>query len=223
MTISNTLSNVTIDFAKVENVDEIIIAAGAKLDNVTIKNMSADTDAIGAAYKDAFVKINAGATVNNLVFDGCDFTSTSGKRDVAIYNTEPTASVSFNECSFDGIGYVFWTDAATLADLTFDTCTFKNNQSWVVMHNKTPYNGNLTVNNCVFDNCKKGLIKLTSSASGEMTAGHTFTFTNNTVSNCNGNNGTEASLFLADAENYVISGNTKDGATWNPDATNGLK
>ena len=80
------------------------------------------------------------------------------------------------------------------------------------------FNGDLTVTGCNFIDCLGGgLVK-----AGTLTAGHTFTFTNNTVTNCTVAGDHNWFSINTSAGTKVISGNKKDGEDWLPSASEGL-
>lgn len=225
MTIANTLNNVTIDFANVESVDEIIIAAGAKLDNVTFKNLTAGTDEVGDGYQDAIVKVMAGAEAD-IIIDEANFTNTKGGKIAAINSREGNASITVTNSTFTGFAYAYYSNSCTIADLSFENCEFVDFTSWVVQNNKGTFDGNVSIAGCTFKNCVDGIAKLGNS--GTIGAGYTFTFVNNTVDAASrGHDGSDAKWFTVDAATnaatLTVSGNTKGGSDWTPDATNGLK
>ena len=71
---------------------------------------------------------------------------------------------------------------------------------------------------CQFVNCVGGLVK-----AGKFTAGHTFTFTDNTITNSAEHPAKNWFTIDTTAANKVVSGNTKDGAAWAPADAEGLK
>ena len=102
--------------------------------------------------------------------------------------------------------------------LTIESCTFRLIKSWAVMPQYNDYLGDLTVTGCTFENCTGGLVK-----AGKFTAGHTFTFTNNTVTNSAEHPSKNWFTIDTTAATKVVSGNTKDGAEWTPGKVEGLK
>ena len=119
------------------------------------------------------------------------------------------------------VGYAIQATAAGgYKSLVVEGCTFKNIISWAIMPQYGSYSGNLTITGCNFSDSKGGLVK-----SGALTADHTFTFTNNTFTNCAGHDGKDSKWFEfnVSAGTSVISGNIKDGAAWTPGVAEGLK
>jgi hypothetical protein len=102
--------------------------------------------------------------------------------------------------------------------LTIEGCTFRLIKSWAVMPQYNDYLGDLTVTGCTFENCTGGLVK-----AGKFTTGHTFTFTNNTVTNSAEHPAKNWFTIDTTAAAKVVSGNTKDGAEWTPGEAQGLK
>ncbi|MDO4754955.1 MAG: hypothetical protein Q4A54_01325, partial [Parabacteroides sp.] len=83
------------------------------------------------------------------------------------------------------------------------------------------YSGDLTITGCTFKDCLKGgLVK-----TGAFASGKTFTFTNNTITNCSGHDGKDSEWFsvITSGANKVINDNTKDGIAWTPGELEGLK
>ena len=219
LTLNAALEDVTIDFTNAD-VNQIVIPAGANLKDVVISGVEAETSsAIGGGYKEAIIKIEAGATVTNVTVEGAKFTAGEAKYDVAIHSAEPTATITVIDCEFDGLKYAFWTSAAGFDSLTFNGCDFVNMTGWAILNN-TAMPGDMTVTNCTFKNCKDGLVKSLSGGSA-----YTFTFTNNTIVESAGHDNSDAKWFALPSvagSTAVVSGNTKDGVAWTPDSTNGL-
>ena len=203
----------------------IAIAAGVSIGVMAntmngLKDRVEELDQAYASDKAAMMaEIEAGATVTNVTVEGAKFTAGEAKYDVAIYSAEPTATITVVDCEFDGLNYAFWTSAAGFDSLIFDGCDFVNMASWAILNN-TAMPGDMTVTNCTFKNCKEGLVKSLSGGSA-----YTFTFTNNTIVESAGHDGSDAKWFALPSvagSTAVVSGNTKDGAAWTPDSTNGL-
>ena len=102
--------------------------------------------------------------------------------------------------------------------LTVEACTFNLIKSWAIMPQYNDYLGDLTVTGCDFVNCTGGLVK-----AGKFTTGHTFTFTNNTITNSSEHPAKNWFTIDASAGTAVVNGNTKDGAAWTPGTAEGLK
>ena len=75
----------------------------------------------------------------------------------------------------------------------------------------------LTVNKCNFVNCVGGLVR-----AGSFTAGHAFTFTNNTITNSAEHPAKNWFEITVGEGTAVVDNNTKDGAAWTPGAAEGL-
>ena len=121
------------------------------------------------------------------------------------------------DCTFKDLGYPIYAWGGYEA-LTVENCVFENIKSWAIMP-QSGFDGDLTVTNCQFTNCLGGgLIK-----AGTLTAGHTFTFTDNTVTGCTIAGDHNWFQFNASAGTVVMSGNTMDGAAWTPGVAEGLK
>ena len=102
--------------------------------------------------------------------------------------------------------------------LVVENCKFDNIRSWAIMPQYGSYMGDLTVNGCEFVNCVGGLVK-----AGALTAGHTFTFTNNTINGCTVSGDHNWFSFNVSEGTSVVENNTKDGQPWTPTSANGLK
>ena len=218
LTLSAELEDVTIDFTNAD-VDRIVIGADSVLKNVTISGVDATATGTEGWASAAFIQMASGAQVENLVIEDSVFAKGDKNRNVAI-NTGVEASVSFVDCTFDSLNYVAYSYANN-TDISFEGCTFEGMDSWVLMANGSPFNANLYINNCTFIECNDGIAK----TNGKMAAGNTFTFTNNTITNCAGHDGSDAKWFsftLESGATAVVSGNTKDGADWTPNSANGL-
>ena len=212
------LKNVTIvanDSAAVR----FVTTADSNLENVTIKGAEFEF-ATGANQKNgAFVVIDAAAQIDNLVIEGCNIVGDGKKNSYGIYGQNPNASIVVKDCNFSNLGYAIQATAGGgYKSLVVEECTFDNINSWVIMP-QYGYNGDLTVTGCTFDYCSDGIIK-TGAFNGNI-----FTFTNNAITNSAGHDGKDSKWFEvnASAATKVIENNTKDGAAWTPDATNGLQ
>ena len=102
--------------------------------------------------------------------------------------------------------------------LVVEGCTFELIKSWAIMPQYNDYLGDLTVTGCTFKNCTGGLVK-----AGAFTAGHTFTFTNNVITNSSEHSAKDWFTINTAAASKVVEGNTKDGAAWTPGDAEGLK
>ena len=209
------VKNVTID-AYLTNAVRFVTDANTKLENVTIKNIDFDFVTGKNQKQGACVVIDAAADINNLVIEDSNFEGDGKKNSYGIYGQNPNATITVKNCSFSNLGYAIQTiSGGGYASLVVEGCTFQNINSWVIMP-QYGYNGDLTVNNCTFNSVSDGLVK-TGAFSG------LFTFTNNTITNSAGHDGKDSKWFDVTAANKVVSGNTKDGADWTPEAAQGLK
>lgn len=190
----------------------------SKIENVTIKNINFDFTT-GTGQAGACVVINKDATIKDLVLDNITFVGDGNKNSYGITGQNPNASIKVKNCNFSNLGYAIQTIAGGgYQSLIVEKCTFDNIISWAILP-QYGYDGDLTITDCTFKNSNGGLLK-----TGAFN-GNTFTFTNNTITNCTGHDGADSKWFEVNASTAtkVISGNTKDGADWTPDAANGLK
>lgn len=188
--------------------------ADTKIENVTLKNIKFEYT---GATADAGVVLNASAQVENLVLENCTLVGNGTKAGRGLSGYNNNATIVIKNCTFKDLGYPIYAWGG-YASLTIEGCTFDNIKSWAIMP-QSGFDGDLTVTGCTFKNCiGGGLIK-----AGTLTAGHTFTFTNNTITNCTGHNNRNWFEFTVSAGTSVISGNTKDGVAWTPTTTDGLK
>ena len=214
------LKNITIESAENAAV-RFVTSANSKIENVTVKN--ADFNFVTGAGQTggAFVVINKDAEIENLVIEGCNIVGDGKKNSYGIYGQNPNASIVIKNCNISNVGYAVQATAqGGYKSLVIENCTFDNIISWAIMPQYGSYSGDLTITGCDFKNSHGGLIK-----SGALTAGHTFTFTNNTITNCAGHDGKDSKWFefTVSAGTSVISGNTKDGQNWTPGTAEGLK
>ena len=211
------LKNVTILGGENTSV-RFITDANSKIENVTIKNINFDFTT-GAGQAGACVVINKDASIKDLVLDNITFVGDGNKNSYGITGQNPNASIKVKNCNFSNLGYAIQTIAGGgYQSLIVEECTFDNIISWIIMP-QYGYSGDLTITGCNFKNSNGGLLK-----TGAFN-GNTFTFTNNIITNCTGHDGADSKWFdvNASAATKVISGNTKDGATWTPGAAEGLK
>ena len=198
-----------------------VTTAASILENVKIEGVGFEF-VTGAGQKNgAFVVIDSAAQIKNLVIEGCTVVGDGIKNSYGIVGQNPNATIAVKNCNFSNLGYAIQTIAGGgYKSLTIEGCTFRLIKSWAVMPQYNDYLGDLTVTGCTFENCTGGLVK-----AGKFTTGHTFTFTNNTVTNSAGHDGKDSKWFEvnASAATKVVSGNTKDGAEWTPGEAQGLK
>ena len=190
--------------------------ANTKLENVTVKNVDFEYNGTDTNFG---VVINSEAQIDNLVLDGCTFVGTGEKKGRGIYGQNPNATIVLKNTTFENLGYPVYTmSAGGYKSLLVEGCTFSLIKSWAIMPQYNDYLGDLTVTGCTFENCTAGLVK-----AGKFTAGHTFTFTNNTITNSAEH--PAKNWFTIDTTNAtaVVSDNVKDGEAWTPGAAEGLK
>ena len=214
--VLGSVKNVTIEAQPDSNIG-FVTTADTDIEDLTITGLNLyipDNSAMNA------IRIDGAAEIDNLVIANSTFTGAGSKAGRAIYGTNPTATISIINCTFENMGYPIYTmsNNGGYAGLTVDGCTFSLIKSWAIMPQYTPYSGDLTVTNNTFTNCTGGLVK-----SGALTAGHTFTFANNTVINSTEHPSKNWFDVNATAGSVVIEGNTRDGVVWTPDATVGIK
>jgi len=188
--------------------------ADTKIENVTLKDVELEYT---GATADCGIVIDANAQIDNLVIEDCTITGTGAKagRGLSGYNNDATIVVK--NTTFKDIGYPIYAWGG-FESLTIEGCTFENIKSWAVMP-QSGFDGDLTVNNCTFKDCLGGgLVK-----AGTLTAGHTFTFTNNTITGCTIAGDHNWFQFNVSAGTAVIANNTMDGAAWTPGTAEGLK
>lgn len=210
------LKDVTIEGSKNTSM-RFVTNADSKIENVTIKNIDFGFTT-GSGQKGACVVIDKDAEINNLVLDNITFVGDGNKNSYGITGQNSTASIIVKNCNFSNLGYAIQTiSGGGYESLIVEKCTFDNIISWAILP-QYGYNGDLTINDCTFKNSNGGLVK-----TGAFTG--TFTFTNNTITNCTGHDGEDSKWFdvKASADTNVINGNTKDGAAWTPGEANGLK
>ena len=209
------LKNVTINGAE-NSVVNFITDANTVIENVTLNGVDFVYDGSNA---NSGVVINGEAQIENLVLDGCSFVGTGAKAGRGIYGTNPNATITVKNCNFKDLGYPIYTmsNNGGYKALVVEECTFENIKSWAIMPQYNPYSGDLTVNKCAFVNCVGGLVR-----AGSFTAGHAFTFTNNTISNSAEHSSKNWFQITIAEGTAVIENNTKDGAAWTPGSAEGI-
>ena len=198
-----------------------VTEADSKIKDVTLKNVDFEFVTGAGQTGGAFVVINKDAEIENLLIEGCTIVGDSKKNSYGIYGQNPNATIKVKKCNFSNLGYAIQAiSAGGYKALTVEECTFEGIISWAIMPQYGSYAGDLTITGCTFDNTKGGLVK-----SGALTADHTFTFTNNVITNSTGHDGKDSKWFEfnTSAGTAVVSGNTKDGAAWTPGDAEGLK
>ena len=209
------LENVTIVGGE-GSVLNFVTDANSKLVNVTLKSVNFVYDGTNV---NSGIVINAEAEIENLVVEGCSFAGTGEKKGRGIYGQNSAATITLKNCSFKDLGYPVYTMAAGgYASLVVEGCTFEGIKSWAIMPQYNDYTGDLTVTGNQFINCVGGLVK-----AGKFTAGHTFTFTNNVVTNSAEHPAKNWFTIDTTAAAKVVENNTKDGQAWTPAEAEGLK
>ena len=209
---AGSLSNVTIVGNK-NTVMTFVTDANTKIENVTLDGVNFVYDGSNA---NSGIVIDATAQIDNLVVDGCTFTGTGAKAGRGISGQNTNATIVVRNTTFKNLGYPIYA-WGSYENLTVEGCTFEGIKSWAIMP-QSGFDGNLTVNGNKFVNCVGGLVK-----AGTLTAGHTFTFTNNVITNSAEHPSRNWFEFKTSAGTKVVEGNTKDGAAWTPGDTEGLK
>ena len=218
--IDGELNGVTIQGATGANV-RFNIMSTAVLNNVKISDINTTFVDSSSAYVDGGVfNIDAGAVVKNLVIENCDVTG-SGGRSSLVGISEPSAEVTIKNTKLNGTKYMVYA-SAPIAELTVEGCTVENVSSWVVMMNNADSVGAvLTIDGNTFNNCSDGIAKYLGSSQPE---GAATVFTNNTLTNCKGHDGSDAKWFAIPGatSTITVSGNTLDGVEWVPGTAQGL-
>ena len=209
---AGSLSNVTIVGNK-NAVMTFVTDANTEIENVTLDGVNFVYDGSNA---NSGIVIDAAAQIDNLVVDGCTFTGTGAKAGRGISGQNPGATIVIRNTTFSDLGYPIYA-WGSYENLTVEGCTFEGIKSWAIMP-QSGFDGNLTVNGNKFVNCVGGLVK-----AGTLTAGHTFTFTNNVITNSAEHPSRNWFEFKTSAGTKVVEGNTKDGVAWTPGDAEGLK
>ncbi|MBR4886715.1 MAG: hypothetical protein IKU16_05505 [Muribaculaceae bacterium] len=211
------LKDVTIKGSE-NSVMTFVTDANTKIENVTLDGVDFVYD--GSNLNSGIV-INATAQIDNLVVDGCTFTGTGEKKGRGIYGTNPNASIVVRNTTFSDLGYPIYTmsNNGGYKSLVVEDCSFVRIKSWAIMPQYDPYSGDLTVTGNKFTDCVGGLVR-----AGKLTAGHTFTFTNNVITNSTEHPYKNKWFQINTSEGAkVVEGNIKDGAAWAPSAADGLE
>ena len=210
ITIDQPISNKTIDFNGTNGT--IVFGANAVADNVVVSGI-VDTDG-----QTPSIETNVAFT-GELTITGCH---------VADYASQPygamvlrSGDIAIDNCVLEALAgktYCLYYSGAFNGNLTITDTTFVGfNDSWAININNA-FNGNLTIDGCVFEG-QDGVLKVLSGINGD------FTFTNNTLIGCNGHDGkgtaynfcsTSKNTPLAVSGTTTFTGNTLDGADWNP-------
>ena len=187
--------------------------ANTEIENVTLDGVNFVYDGSNA---NSGIVIDAAAQIENLVVEGCTFTGTGAKAGRGISGQNTNATIVVRNTTFKNLGYPIYA-WGSYKNLTVEGCTFEGIKSWAIMP-QSGFDGDLTVNGNKFVNCVGGLVK-----AGTLTAGHTFTFTNNVITNSAEHPSRNWFEFKTSAGTKVVEGNIKDGADWTPGDAEGLK
>lgn len=221
--INGTLEDVTIQAEGEISTIKFNIGATANVKNVTFKNITvtAYEDSKSAYVDGGIFNIDAGATVENLVIEGGNFTGAGG-RSCLVGCSETSADVVIKNCTVDGVKYLVYASAPN-KNIVVEGCTIKNIGSWIILFNGNDGVGtNVTITGNTFENCTGGIAK---SLGSSWTENANFVFTNNVLdAACVGHDGSDAKWFAVPAEQdqITVSGNTLGGNAWDPATAQGL-
>lgn len=218
--VANELHDVTIVADPATTIGNIIVDAGAVLDNVTFKGFAFENlSPVGGGLYNGVVQIEEGAQAD-LTFVDCVFAPTDSNGS-SVRSYESSAKVEFINCDFIGGKYAFYKSYDPVAELIFDGCDFTGISSWVAQsHSPNQLVTFLSVTNCTFTDCH-GLFKVT----GSYPAGSTFVFSNNVIDDLStGKGGSDAKWFELKVygDNFTVENNVKAGVAWNPTSAEGL-
>lgn len=220
VTLDGTVKDKTIVGTGTDQI-KINIGSTAVLENVTIQGLGVTYFDNSSSYVDGgAINIDAGATVKNLVIEGCTFNG-SGGRSSAVGISEPSAEVTLKGCTVNGPKYTVYS-SAPIAKLDIVDCNITGVSSWLVMMNAGDSVGaKLTITGNTFDNCNGGIAKYLGSSQPD---GAFTVFTDNTLTSCVGHDGSDAKWFTIPGATATItvSGNTLDGADFVPGTAQGL-
>ena len=214
------LRDVTIVADPATTIGNIIVDAGAVLDNVTFKGFAFENlGAVGGGQYNGVVQIEAGAQAD-LTFVDCVF-APNDSNGSGVRSYEVSAEVEFINCDFIGGRYAFYKSGPPVAELVFEGCDFTGISSWVAQSHNATAPVTLSITNCTFTECKGGLFK----CSGSYPAGSTFVFTDNVIDDLStGKGGSDAKWFELNVygDNFTVENNVKAGVAWEPTPAEGL-
>ena len=215
-TFANSLKGVTIDANGAAI--KLEVPSGVVLEDVVIKNLVIEAFD-GPSNMAGAVNIRDGATAD-ITFENCTFKPNAGYSSVRAYTVD--CDLTFVDCVFEGGKYSVYSSGAAVKSIQYIGCEFKNISSWAIQFNGGDENTkNLVVENCTFDGCVGGIIKVLGQLKGEST----ITFVDNTVTNSTGHDGKTEQWFwisVEKADMITLSGNTLDGSEWVPGNAEGL-
>lgn len=203
ITIDQPISNKTIDFNGGDGT--VTFGANAVADHVVITGL-VDTDGLAPS-----VVTDANFT-GDLTLQGCYFMDKADSSQPYGALILRAGNTTIDNCVVEGLPGksrgVYYSGAYN-GNLTITNTTFANiDETWAIQINSKMY-GNLVVDNCVFD-CDDGALKILSGIEGNLT------FTNNTLIGCKGHDGKGTIISCSATGTTTFTGNTLDGADWNP-------
>ncbi len=196
------------------NGNDVNLIFTGNLDNVVIDGI---VDTLGQGRK-----INLNAASGNVTITNSTFLSTGSNSNIAFY---PGANIdiTIDSCTFTGSGksYAAWSTSA--GEIIIKNSTFNTMGSWAILINGTQY-GDFVIDNCTFNGCTDGIVKSGIGGAGAsgLVEGN-FVFTNNTIVQSAGHDNSDAKWFgVSYNGTATVSGNTLDGAAWEPGEAQGI-
>ncbi len=199
-------NGLTVDASATTGVTQIFIAEGAKditfvgLSYIEINNTNGDQYTLPTG------------SMGTITLKNCNVSGAT-----SLIKGNPLTDLVVVDCTFsNGARYPVYDNYSGFKNVTVRNCTFTDigDGPILIMGSTESDVESLTVDNCTFINCtKRYLVKCPT-----MKDGGTVTFTNNTLINCLNLNGNPFEIFTNGGNgdiNYVISGNTLDGADFN--------
>ena len=201
--------NVTIasDATDKSGVSRFEIPAGAKIENLTIKDFE---PALQAGSSNSFVHIPADASFSMTVKDvkaagdGVKNNWNTLVRVEPCDNSELASEIVIDGVEINAAKYLVYSSGGSRAiSLTVKNCNIKNLTSWMVMANGSQFK-NVTIDNCTIENCS-GIVKFVMDS---------FTFTNNTLLGDNKEDHSASKKcidYRGSNPTMTVSGNTSNG------------
>lgn len=198
------------------NGQDLALEFTSELENVTVTNIQ---DSADSTYRSVSV---SGAT-GNIAIINSKFIDKNGSPYGAIYISATGADVTVDNCEFVGDAKSYGIYGSGCGNLTVTNSSFEGTGSWAMLINGTIY-GNVLVDNCTFTNCTDGILKCSVAGGGHNgLLNGDFSFTNNTLTNCEGHDGVETKMFTAKVTGTItVEGNTRDGAEYIPGSESGI-
>ena len=206
---ANLPARVTIasDITSKSTVSKFEIPAGAKIENLTIKNFE---PTLQAGASNSFVHVPADASFSMTVKDvkaagdGVKNNWNTLVRVESCDNASLASEIVIDGVELDGAKYLVYSPGGSRAiSLTIKNCTIKNLTSWMAMANGSQFQ-NVTIDNCTIENCS-GIVKLVMNS---------FIFTNNTLVGDNKEDHTASKKcidYRGSNPTMTVSGNTSNG------------